>query len=962
MPKKQQCQPDNKDTEKMQCHFISNTHWDREWRYSMQRTRHMLVYMMDTLLDILENYPEFSSFHLDSQTVPIQDYIEIRPEKEEVIKKLVAEKRLFIGPWFCLPDEFCVGGESLIRNLLLGHKIAKQFGHVSKTGYSPFSWGQISQMPQIYKGFGIEFAAFYRGINTLVAPKSEIYWEGADGTKIVASRLGCRPRYNVWYVLQRPAYWNMLDVDERLIPWQNGHGTFKMIDEGHHLLEAQYAHQKFTYNKETIADKAMQAIEEQDKDWTTAHRFWSCGHDSSCPDIREIEMVKDANAALKGTAEVFHGNFSDFQKGILESVSDDLPTVKGEMRNLYTKGSTSPLFGWIISARIDVKQDNFRTERDLISYAEPLAVFSAMLGSAYPQAFIDKAYNWLLQNHGHDSIGGCSRDIISEDMLYRSRQSREISACVTENALKEITGSIKIDKDKCGDVAMIAYNPSAFKRSETTRAYVQVPNDWECEAIEITDAQDNKVEFDITGKDDSYYQIVQSPNDCANSFLMSRYQLDLRLEDIPSMGYKTFFVKPAGAKRNATDSMVTGPTTMENEFICVTVKPNGTLSILDKETGKTYGNQGYFKDSSEIGNPWEHEAVENEQVLSTIEAAANIELIKDTAFETSYEVVIDWKLPKGRSEDEKNRSAELIDHRIINTVSLKRGQRWVEVETKFENKAEDHYLQVCFGSGIDTDKVHVQGQFDVVERSLGKIDYSIFDEAPQPENPMNSFIDLSDGDTGLALLNDGLKAYEVVGDKDKTMCLTLLRSFPLRICVTPLEMTDYSGIDKSSQCLGRQTFRYAVMPHRGDWQEANLWQASENFNLPILIAQIAPTEHGTEPLEKSFLELEIENLHVSAVKKSEDGDGWSVRLFNQSDETIKNKIRLNGGNANPARTKSPVEAIKSEFTLSASDRSWSSVQEVTLEELPVKELNITSDGWVDFEIGAKQILTIEFLP
>jgi len=89
MPQKQQCQPGNKDMERIQCHFISNTHWDREWRYSMQRTRHMLVYMMDMLLDILENYPEFSSFHLDSQTVPIQDYVEIRPEKEEVIKKLV---------------------------------------------------------------------------------------------------------------------------------------------------------------------------------------------------------------------------------------------------------------------------------------------------------------------------------------------------------------------------------------------------------------------------------------------------------------------------------------------------------------------------------------------------------------------------------------------------------------------------------------------------------------------------------------------------------------------------------------------------------------------------------------------------------------------------------------------------------------------------------------------------------
>jgi len=959
MPQKQHFRPDRQNT---QCHFISNTHWDREWRYSMQRTRHMLVYMMDMLLDILENHPEFSSFHLDSQTVPIRDYIEIRPEKEDVIKKLVAEKRLFIGPWFCLPDEFCVAGESLIRNLLLGHKIAKQFGHVSKTGYSPFSWGQISQMPQIYKGFGIEFAAFYRGINTLVAPKSEIFWEGADGTKIVASRLGCRPRYNVWYVLQRPAYWNMLDVDQRLVPWQNGHGTFKMIDEGHHLWDAQYAHPKFTYNKETIADQAQQAIEEQDKDWTTVHRFWSCGHDSSCPDVREIEMINDANAALRGTAEVFHGNFSDFQKAVLESVSDDLPTAKGEMRCLRTEESSSPLFGWIISARTDVKQDNFRTERDLIGYAEPLAVFSAMLGSAYPTAFIDKAYEWLLQNHGHDSIGGCSRDIISEDMFFRSRQSREISACVTENALKAITGSIRIDTAKCGDVAIVAYNPSAFKRSEITRAYVQVPNDWEGEAIEITDVQGNQVEFYVAGKDDPYYQIVQSPNDCANSFLMTRYHLDLKLEDLPAMGYKTFFVKPAGEERNAADSMVTGPTTMANEFLSVTIEPNGTLTILDKETGKTYRNQGYFLDSSEIGNPWEHETVENEQVLSTMEAAARIELIKDTVFETSYRVAIDWKLPKGRSQDEKNRSAELVDHTIANTVSLRRGQPWVEVETRFENKAEDHYLRVCFKSGIDTDRVHVQGQFDVVERSLEKIDCSMFAEAPQPEDPMNSFIDLSDGNTGLALLNEGLKAYEVMGDKGNTMCLTLLRSFPLRICVTPLEMTNYSGIDKSSQCLGQQTFRYAIMPHKGDWQQANLWQASERFNLPILLAQIAPTEHGTGPLERSFLELETENLHVSAVKQSEDGNGWIVRLFNPGQETIENKIRLNGGHANPAKAKSPVEAIRSGFTLAPTERKWTGAREVTLEELAVRDLSIDSEGWVDFAIGAKQMLTIEVLP
>ena len=81
-----------------QCHFISNTHWDREWRFSMQRTRHMLVYMMDMLLDIFEKEPEFKSFHLDSQTIPLQDYLEIRPEKKATVKKLIEERNFWSDP------------------------------------------------------------------------------------------------------------------------------------------------------------------------------------------------------------------------------------------------------------------------------------------------------------------------------------------------------------------------------------------------------------------------------------------------------------------------------------------------------------------------------------------------------------------------------------------------------------------------------------------------------------------------------------------------------------------------------------------------------------------------------------------------------------------------------------------------------------------------------------------------
>lgn len=212
------------------CHFISNTHWDGEWRYSMQRTRYALVEMLDMLFDIFEKEPEFKSFHLDSQTMPLRDYLEVRPEMKDRVRNYIQKKKLIVGPWFCLPDEFCVSGESLIRNLLLGHRIAREYGEPNKTGYSPFGWGQISQMPQIYKGFGIEVASFYRGVNSLVAPRSEFYWESPDGTRVIASRLSRRPRYNVWYIIHRRVYQSLKDCNERMFKWGNGGEPFRFID------------------------------------------------------------------------------------------------------------------------------------------------------------------------------------------------------------------------------------------------------------------------------------------------------------------------------------------------------------------------------------------------------------------------------------------------------------------------------------------------------------------------------------------------------------------------------------------------------------------------------------------------------------------------------------------------------------------------------------------------------------
>ena len=145
---------------KKKMHVISNTHWDREHRHSFQYTRLMLVKLLDDLIDIMEKDPEYKYFTLDGQSVMIHDYLEVKPHMRARLEKLVKDGRILIGPWYSLVDCYSVNPESIIRNLLYGDMVCREFGEPMKVGYSIFSFGQIAQLPQIYNGFGINDIMF----------------------------------------------------------------------------------------------------------------------------------------------------------------------------------------------------------------------------------------------------------------------------------------------------------------------------------------------------------------------------------------------------------------------------------------------------------------------------------------------------------------------------------------------------------------------------------------------------------------------------------------------------------------------------------------------------------------------------------------------------------------------------------------------------------------------------------
>ena len=107
-------------------HIVSHTHWDREWYHTFQQFRLKLVHLIDGLLDILHDDINFKYFMLDGQTIVLEDYLQMRPEREDELRRYIQRGRIIIGPWHILPDMFLVSPEAHIRNLLEGDRTSPQ--------------------------------------------------------------------------------------------------------------------------------------------------------------------------------------------------------------------------------------------------------------------------------------------------------------------------------------------------------------------------------------------------------------------------------------------------------------------------------------------------------------------------------------------------------------------------------------------------------------------------------------------------------------------------------------------------------------------------------------------------------------------------------------------------------------------------------------------------------------------
>lgn len=804
---------------------VPHTHWDRAWYLTFEQFRIRLVRLMNKLIDLLKSNERFKCFVLDGQTVVIEDYLEICPEREAEIKELVSSGRLLIGPWYVLPDEFLVSAEALVRNLMLGHKIASVMGGVMKVGYIPDPFGHIAQLPQILRGFGIDSAIFMRGVGDEGEELgSEFLWEGMDGKSEVLA------------VHQIGGYCNAV------------HLGYVRTEDG------------FRVDYEAGLRRTIELAERLRKYATTPTLLFNNGCDHVEPQPELPDIVDYINQHWN-EGELIIGSFYDYLRLVRERCAQ-LKRYRGEFRG----SRYQYLLSGVLSSRMPIKQANENAQTLLERYVEPVCALSWLTcGQPYPSGHIWYAWRTLMKNHPHDDICGCSIDQVHREDMHRYSLVEQVGRTLLSEALSELCSHIdaRSAMPQGCERAFIIFNTLPWKRTEVVS--VKLPKDAKGAFV------------DANGKT------------LASSRLKVGDETEwlVKVDEIPPFGYTAIYFVRGGIGRRAISDINAGPNFIENEYYRISANRNGTLDILSKADGRVYSGLLLFEDAEDAGDEYDYSPIEETHVITTENEVAKVRVRSIGAVAGEMLIRVNWRLPSQLREDRKARSTRTCLLPITTTVRLYSGSPRIDFTTHVDNTVKDHRLRVVFPTGIDSDHVTVEGHFCILKRQLKMPSGEGWAQKPSPTNHQGKFIELSDGKSAFALINHGLPEYEVrKRDDGCVIYLTLLRCVGWLSRGDLLTRPGHAGPaiqTPEAQCLGTHTFRYAVITHSGSWLDSLVQRYAHEHSVSVLVNEWRARGETKLPHSMSFLSVEPPCGFVTAMKKCEWRNSFIVRFYN-SDE------------------------------------------------------------------------------
>ncbi|CAM4093844.1 alpha-mannosidase [Streptococcus penaeicida] len=853
--------------EKETVHIISHSHWDREWYLPFEEHRMRLVELFDDLFELFEMDPDFKSFHLDGQLIVLEDYLAIRPQNRELLKKYIDQGKLIIGPFYILQDDFLISSEAHVRNHLIGHLESKEWGPTPKIGYYPDTFGNVGQIPQLMQAAGVDVAFFGRGVkpvgfdNQLLADEqfqshfSEMNWKGADGSQVLGIL------FANWY------------------------------SNGNEIPSEKGAAKAFWDQK--LADVRQYA--------STSHLLMMNGCDHQ-------PVQKDLSKAIKLAQELYpeisfkHSNFEDYISAVKAELLDNLSEVEGELISQETDGWYT--LANTASSRIYLKKAQARSENLLEKVVEPLVV---MTGADYPKDQLRYAWKLLLQNAPHDSICGCSVDAVHREMETRYEKVQEVGHYLCQDILDK--WSARVDSSQLEGWPLTVFNTSAQNKSQEIcmeliidqedfrdgqlETHYQNMADLDLSSLALFTSDNKPVTAKIVDLG-THFNYYLPKNAFRSANFARKIQVSFVVEGLAAFSWRSYSLKKEAKVEKESSKTAFA---LENDLISVSADENGHLVWENKGSGQRYVNFMQFEDCGDLGNEYVHKAPQGDKpVLSEL---VSFEVTEQNPQLSKAKVVHRLLIPKSMDDILLEEQQKLIEFRnrkaqrstdlqelILETeLRLYAGQERLECSCHFKNAMDDHRLRVIFDFGITSDHHYADSIFERIKRPN-----HVHSTWENPSNPQRhrTFIQLDNQDEAMTVSSKGLFEYEIL-DNHK-IALTLLRAVG--------ELGDWGYFPTSeAQCHRRFKLDFSIEKHASQDCFAAI-QRAQAFQTDLIGKQIKIQDGDIELNHQAFKHPALENqrLNVTALKTSEDLSCQLLRYVNLGDEKVSLEHQAQGLN------------------------------------------------------------------
>ncbi|HUL03652.1 MAG TPA: glycoside hydrolase family 38 C-terminal domain-containing protein [Gemmatimonadales bacterium] len=830
-------------------HLIPHTHWDREWYLPRAAFQARLVPALDALLDLLQSDATYRTFLLDGQTVLVEDYLRIRPERDADVRALVKAARLQVGPWYVLADELIPSGEALVRNLLLGAVDAERLGGRNEVLYSPDAFGHPAVWPTLAREFGLKHGVVWRGLGGEPGQEKDWYrWRGPDNQDV--------------------ALWHM--------PPQ-GYEIGAALPADADRLPAAWA---------PVRDALVRRA-------TGKHLAVFIGADHHAPHLH-VSRLRDLLADLERDNAVRVSRLDEFCRAASAELAD-MPLLSGELRWSYR-------YAWTLQgvhgSRTPLKRRNSSVELWLERFAEPLAALARRAGGADRRSLLDTAWRALVRSQFHDTIAGTVSDAVAQAAATRLD---DVEATAREVVRASVWDLVRHDPDAAREQtarrpSLVVWNPAARARSAITVAEVTmlrrgVPIGPPGGRAPRAGAGYRPFAFLTPAGDVIPVQsLARAPGrerlEAVRHYPVQdevdRVRVAFRMPPVPGLGLATLTMTEARGE-HGPETVVARGKSLANQFVEVSVDASGALTLRDRETGESFRDLLRLEAEGDAGDLYTFCPAGGAGGGRRTAATAQVRRLATGPLVAALEIRTVLRLRTG------DVTASIV-------VTLHADSPIVRCVLELDNQATDHRLRARFPTGLRG--VATAGTaFGTVSRppvDIEPADYPL--ETPALTAPGQRFVAVADGRRGLALLTPGFFEYQWTPRGD--LLLTLLRAVgelsrgDLR---TRLGHAAWPTSTPLAQCPGITRVELGLVAvsqadiERGDAVPA-LW---EDACLPLRgfwlrdAVQLVPA-----PVE---IALEGAGLVLSAVKPAQAGSPLVLRCYNATSRRTAGAWRVSGG-------------------------------------------------------------------